>query len=232
MIVHRKAAERGNTRSGWLDGRHSFSFNRYYDPDWMGFRTLRVINDDIVQPSGGFGTHPHQDMEIVTWVLDGVVKHRDSTGSEGEIRPGEAQRMSAGTGIYHSEFNGSATDRVRLLQIWIEPAEAGMAPSYEQKEFPEQERRNRLRVIASQDGREDSVTIGQDAALYDGVLEAGVTVEHPIAAGRSAWVQVAKGKVAVNGLALEEGDGAALSGESSVRILAGEQSEVLVFDLK
>ena len=232
MIVHRKAAECGNTRSGWLDGRHSFSFNRYYDPDWMGFRTLRVINDDIVQPSGGFGTHPHQDMEIVTWVLDGVVKHRDSTGSEGEIRPGEAQRMSAGTGIYHSEFNGSATDRVRLLQIWIEPAEAGMAPSYEQKEFPEQERRNRLRVIASQDGREDSVTIGQDAALYDGVLEAGVTVEHPIAAGRSAWVQVAKGKVAVNGLALEEGDGAALSGESSVRILAGEQSEVLVFDLK
>jgi redox-sensitive bicupin YhaK (pirin superfamily) len=232
MIVHRKAAERGNTRSGWLDGRHSFSFNRYYDPDWMGFRTLRVINDDIVQPSGGFGTHPHQDMEIVTWVLDGVVKHRDSTGSEGEIRPGEAQRMSAGTGIYHSEFNGSATDRVRLLQIWIEPAEAGMTPSYEQKEFPEQERRNRLRVIASQDGREDSVTIGQDAALYDGVLEAGVTVEHPIAAGRSAWVQVAKGKVAVNGLALEEGDGAALSGESSVRILAGEQSEVLVFDLK
>jgi redox-sensitive bicupin YhaK (pirin superfamily) len=232
MIVHRKAAECGNTRSGWLDGRHSFSFNRYYDPDWMGFRTLRVINDDIVQPSGGFGTHPHQDMEIVTWVLDGVVKHRDSTGSEGEIRPGEAQRMSAGTGIYHSEFNGSATDRVRLLQIWIEPAEAGMTPSYEQKEFPEQERRNRLRVIASQDGREDSVTIGQDAALYDGVLEAGVTVEHPIAAGRSAWVQVAKGKVAVNGLALEEGDGAALSGESSVRILAGEQSEVLVFDLK
>jgi redox-sensitive bicupin YhaK (pirin superfamily) len=232
MIVHRKAAERGNTRLGWLDGRHSFSFNRYYDPDWMGFRTLRVINDDIVQPSGGFGTHPHQDMEIVTWVLDGVVKHRDSTGSEGEIRPGEAQRMSAGTGIYHSEFNGSATDRVRLLQIWIEPAEAGMTPSYEQKEFPEQERRNRLRVIASQDGREDSVTIGQDAALYDGVLEAGVTVEHPIAAGRSAWVQVAKGKVAVNGLALEEGDGAALSGESSVRILAGEQSEVLVFDLK
>jgi hypothetical protein len=232
MILHRKAAERGNTRLGWLNGRHSFSFNRYHDPEWMGFRTLRVINDDIVEPAGGFGTHPHQDMEIVTWVLDGVLKHRDSTGSEGEIRPGEAQRMSAGTGIYHSEFNASATERVRLLQIWIEPAEAGTTPSYEQKEFPEQERRNRLRVIASQDGREGSVVIGQDAAIYDGVLEAGVSVEHPVAAGRSAWVQVAKGKVTVNGLALEEGDGAAISEEADVRILATERSEVLVFDLR
>lgn len=232
MIVHRKASDRGNTRLGWLDGRHSFSFNRYYDPEWMGFRTLRVINDDIVEPSGGFGRHPHQDMEIVTWVLDGVLKHRDSTGAEGELRPGEAQRMSAGTGVYHSEFNASATERVRLLQIWIEPAEMGVSPSYEQKEFPETERLNRLRVIASQDGQEGSVVIGQDATIYDGVLESGVTVQHPVAAGRSAWVQVAKGKVAVNGLALQEGDGAAISEEADVRILAGEPSEILVFDLK
>lgn len=171
-------------------------------------------------------------MEIVTWVLDGVLKHRDSTGSEGEIRPGEAQRMSAGTGIYHSEFNASATEQVRLLQIWIEPTEMGTVPSYEQKEFPESERLNRLRVIASQDGREGSVTIGQDATIYDGVLEPGVTIEHPIAGGRSAWVQVAKGKVDVNGLTLEEGDGVAVSEESALRILAGGLSEVLIFDLK
>lgn len=232
MIVHRKASERGNTRLSWLNGRHTFSFNRYYDPEWMGFRTLRVINDDIVEPSGGFGRHPHQDMEIVTWVLDGVLKHRDSTGAEGELRLGDAQRMSAGTGVYHSEFNGSDTERVRLLQIWIEPAENGVAPSYEQKQFPEAGRLNRLRVIASQDGREGSVVIGQDAAIYDGVLEPGAAIEHPIAVGRSAWVQVAKGKVSVNGLALEEGDGAAISAETAVRIEATEPAEVLFFDLK
>lgn len=232
MIVHRKASERGSSRLSWLDSRHSFSFNRYHDPKWMGFRTLRVINDDVVEPSGGFGSHPHQDMEIVSWVLDGVLKHRDSTGSEGEIRPGEAQRMSAGTGIYHSEFNGSATDRVRFLQIWIEPAEQGVAPGYEQKMFPESERRNRLQAIASADGRDGSVTIGQDAVIYDGVLDSGASVEHPIEAGRSAWVQVAKGAVDVNGVALEEGDGAALSNEAAVRIHAGKPSEVLVFDLK
>jgi hypothetical protein len=232
MIVHRKASERGNSRTSWLNGRHSFSFNRYYDPKWMGFRTLRVINDDVIAPSGGFGTHPHQDMEIVTWVLDGVLKHRDSTGSEGEIRPGEAQRMSAGTGIYHSEFNGSSTASVRLLQIWVEPAKLGMAPGYEQKEFPEASRRNRLSVIASQDGRDGSVTIGQDAAIYDGLLDSGASVEHPLAAGRSAWVQVATGSVSVNGLTLEEGDGAALNDEAAVRIVAQKPSEVLVFDLQ
>lgn len=232
MIVHRKASERGNSRTSWLNGRHSFSFNRYYDPKWMGFRTLRVINDDIIAPSGGFGTHPHQDMEIVTWVLDGVLKHRDSTGSEGEVRPGEAQRMSAGTGIYHSEFNGSATEGLRLLQIWIEPAEQGMAPGYEQKEFPEAERRDRLRVIASQDGRDGSVTIGQDAIIYDGLLEPGATVDHQIEDGRSVWLQVAKGAISVNGLALDDGDGAAISEEAAVQILAVKPSEVLVFDLK
>jgi len=231
MIVHRKASERGNSRLNWLDGRHSFSFNQYYDPAWMGFRTLRVINDDRIAPKGGFGTHPHRDMEIVTWVLDGVLKHKDSTGSEGEIRPGDAQRMSAGTGIFHSEFNGSNTQPVRLLQIWIEPQEEGMAPDYEQKHFSESERLNRLRPIASQDGREGSVTIGQDAAIYDGVLEPGVTVEHPLKTGRSAWVQVARGAVQVNGLALEEGDGAAITKESAVRVVADGASEVLVFDL-
>ena len=216
----------------WLDSRHTFSFNRYYDPAWMGFHSLRVINDDVVAPSGGFGRHPHQDMEIVSWVLDGVLKHRDSTGSEGEIRPGEAQRMSAGTGIYHSEFNGSQTDPVRFLQIWVEPAEQGVTPGYEQKMFPEAERRNRLRAIASEDGRDGSVTIGQDAVIYDGVLDSGTSVEHRIEPGRSAWVQVAKGGVTVNGLALEEGDGAALSNEASARIQAEQPSEILVFDLK
>ena len=145
MIIHRKAAERGSMRLSWLDTRYTFSFNRYYDPAWMGFRSLRVINDDIIAPKGGFGTHPHRDMEIVTWVLDGVLRHQDSTGSEGEIRPGEAQRMSAGTGILHSEFNGSDTQPVRLLQIWIEPAKEGMEPGYEQMYFPESERLNRLR---------------------------------------------------------------------------------------
>jgi len=232
MIVHRPAAERGVTRASWLDSRHSFSFNRYYDPKWMGFQTLRVINDDDVAPAGGFGTHPHQDMEIVTWVLNGVLKHRDSTGSAGEIRPGEAQRMSAGTGIFHSEFNGSTTEPVRLLQIWIEPAELGVAPGYEQKQFPEDARRNRLSVIASADGRDGSVTIGQDAAIYDSLLDAGAAVEHPLAAGRSAWVQVATGAVSVNGLTLEQGDGAALSDETAVRIVAQKPSEILLFDLK
>ena len=231
MIVHRKASERGNTRLNWLDGRHTFSFNRYYDPAWMGFRTLRVINDDIVAPRGGFGMHPHRDMEIVTWVLDGVLKHRDSTGSEGEIRPGEAQRMSAGTGIFHSEFNGSDSERVHLLQIWIEPQEEGMEPGYEQKRFPEAERANRLRLIASQDGREGSVTIGQDAAIYDTVLSPGAKVEHQLKSGRAAWVQVAKGGVQVNGLALDEGDGAAITSESAVQVSATQPSEVLIFDL-
>ena len=232
MIIHRKASDRGNTRLNWLDGRHTFSFNRYYDPAWMGFRTLRVINDDIVAPKGGFGTHPHRDMEIVTWVLEGVLKHRDSTGSEGEIRPGEAQRMSAGTGILHSEFNGSDSRRVRLLQIWIEPAEEGLQPGYEQKPFAESERQNRLRVIASQDGRDGSVTINQDAAIYDALLSPGGSVEHPLDVGRAAWVQVARGAVELNGLALEEGDGAALTEESSVRVSATQPSEVLLFDLK
>ena len=231
MIVHRKAEERGNTRLNWLDGRHSFSFNRYYDPKWMGFKSLRVINDDVVSPGGGFGTHPHKDMEIVTWVLDGVLAHKDSTGSEGEIRPGDAQRMSAGTGIYHSEFNGSKTDPARLLQIWIEPAETGMTPGYEQKHFPEAERKNQLRLIASQDGRAGSVTIGQDAAIYDALLEPQVTVEHSIGAGRSAWIQVAKGAVEVNGLELGEGDGAAVTDESQVKIVARDKAEVLLFDL-
>jgi len=232
MIVHRKASERGNTRISWLDGRHTFSFNRYFDPEWMGFRTLRVINDDRIAPGGGFGTHPHRDMEIVTWVLDGVLKHRDSTGSEGEIRPGEAQRMSAGTGIMHSEFNGSSTEPLRLLQIWIEPAEEGMTPGYEQKQFPAEERTNKLRVIASPDGRDGSVTIGQDAVIYDTVLSPGASVEHPLKSGRAAWVQVARGAVTVNGLTLEEGDGAAITDETSVSIAAGKPSEVLVFDLR
>ena len=231
MITHRPAAERGQTRLRWLDGRHTFSFNRYYDPAWMGFRTLRVINDDRVAPAGGFGTHSHRDMEIVTWVLSGALRHQDSTGGQGLIRPGEAQRMSAGTGVAHSEFNASDAEPVHLLQIWIEPARLGVAPGYEQKAFPDDERRNRLRVIASPDGRSGSVTIGQDAVIYDALLDPAAEVELSLAPGRHAWVQVATGPVALNGLSLAEGDGAALSGESVLRVRAHEPAEVLFFDL-
>jgi hypothetical protein len=232
MLLHRQATERGRTQLRWLDGRHTFSFNRYYDPAWMGFRTLRVINDDRIAPAGGFPTHPHQDMEIVTWVLDGVVRHRDSTGAEGEIRPGEAQRMSAGTGIEHSEFNGSAEEPLRLLQIWIEPARAGLAPGYEQKYFAPEERQNRLRLIASPEGRDGSVVIVQDAAIYAALLDAGATVNHRLEPGRAAWIQIARGAATANGVRLVEGDGAAITDEALVQISGVEAAELLLFDLQ
>ncbi|MBI5083602.1 MAG: pirin family protein [Acidobacteria bacterium] len=231
MIVLRPAAERGMTRLGWLDSRHSFSFNQYYDPKHMNFRSLRVINDDVIAPGGRFGMHPHQDMEILTWVLEGAVAHRDSTGASGEIRPGDAQKMSAGSGILHSEANASSSETLRLLQIWIEPDRAGLPPEYSQAHFPEAQRRNALRLIGARDGRDGALLFHQDVDIYNALLDPGVTVSHSLAPGRHAWLQVARGSVTLSGIALSAGDGAALTGETAVAIRATEPSEVLLFDL-
>jgi redox-sensitive bicupin YhaK (pirin superfamily) len=197
----------------------------------MGFRTLRVINDDRVAPGGGFGTHGHRDMEIITYVLDGALEHRDSLGTGSIIRPGDGQRMSAGTGIRHSEFNHSRTESVHFLQIWIEPERAGLPPGYEQKSFPADEKRGRLRLVAGRDGREGAVTVHQDVDLFVTVLEPGESATHPLRRGRHAWVQVARGAVTVNGRPLAEGDGAAVSDEPGLVIAATAAAEVLVFDL-
>jgi redox-sensitive bicupin YhaK (pirin superfamily) len=231
MITIRPAAARGHADHGWLDSHHSFSFADYHDPKHMGFRSLRVINEDRVEAAQGFGTHPHRDMEIITYVLEGSLQHRDSMGTGSVIRPGDVQRMSAGTGVTHSEYNASKSDVVHLLQIWLLPAERGIAPSYEQKTFGPEEKRGRLRVVASSDGRDGSVTIHGDAVLHAGLFRTGEAAELPLAAGRHAWVQVARGKVRVNGRELEAGDGAALSEEASVRVEGIDDGEVLVFDL-
>jgi quercetin 2,3-dioxygenase len=231
MIRVRPAAERGASRISWLDSRHTFSFNRYYDPNYMGFRNLRVINDDTVAPGGKFGKHPHDNMEIITYVLDGAVEHEDSTGARGLIRPGDAQRMSAGTGIFHSEANASAEQPTHFYQIWIEPSDRNIPPGYDQKTFPPEERLNRLRLIAASDGRDGAITIHADADVYTGILDNGVEVQQPIGRGRAAWVQVAKGAVEVNGALLTAGDGASVEAEDSLSIKAEEHSEVIVFDL-
>jgi redox-sensitive bicupin YhaK (pirin superfamily) len=231
MIRIRQAAERGRFDHGWLDTRHTFSFGRYYDPRHMGFRSLRVINEDWVSPGTGFGAHPHEDMEIVTYVLEGGLEHRDSLGSGGIIRPGELQRMTAGTGIVHSEKNPSATDPVHLYQIWILPEREGLEPSYEQRAFPADGRRNRLRLVASADGRDGSLTIRQDASLYLAALDAGREVSHVLTTGRHAWLQVLRGTVELNGRRLAEGDGAGVSEEPVLSIRADGPSEVLLFDL-
>jgi redox-sensitive bicupin YhaK (pirin superfamily) len=231
MIRVRRASERGHFDHGWLDTYHSFSFSRYHDPRHMGFRALRVINEDRVAPGRGFGTHPHEDMEIVTYVLDGSLAHRDSLGTGSEIRPGELQRMTAGTGITHSEFNPSATEPVHLYQIWLEPEREGLEPSYEQREFPKHERKNRLRLVASPDGRDGSLTIRQDARLFLATLDGERSVTHPVAPGRHAWLQVLKGKIDINGRSLNAGDGAAVSEESELTIRSDATSEVLLFDL-
>lgn len=230
MLTIRPAAERGHTRIDWLDSWHTFSFGDYYDPRHVDFRALRVINEDFVAPGKGFGTHPHRDMEIVTYVLDGALEHRDSLGNGSVIRPGEIQRMSAGTGIRHSEFNQSRDETVHLLQIWIMPERGGIAPGYEQRPLPDGVRGG-LQVIASRDGRDGSVTIHQDAAIHAAQLGAGAAVEHALAAGRHAWVQVARGTVTANGQALRAGDGAAVSGERAVQLRADSDAEVLLFDL-
>ena len=231
MITLRRAAERGHADHGWLDTRHTFSFADYHDPAHMGFRALRVINEDRVQPSAGFPTHPHRDMEILSYVLEGGLEHRDSMGNGSVIRPGEVQRMSAGTGVLHSEFNVSGKDLVHFLQIWIVPDRRGTVPSYEQKVFPAGERRGRLRLVASPDGREGSVTLRQDTRVYTATFAEGEHARHELALGRHAWVQVARGAVTINGHRLDAGDGAALSGEGAVDIDGGEAAEILVFDL-
>ncbi len=231
MITVRGSGERGHFNFGWLDTHHTFSFADYFDPAHMGFGPLRVINEDIVAAGGGFPTHPHRDMEIITYLLDGELEHRDSMGTGSIIRPGEVQRMSAGTGVTHSEFNHSKTERVHLLQIWILPARGGLKPSYEQKAFPVEERRGKLRLVASPTGREGSVTVHQDVQLYSALLDGGQSVAHTLGDGRRAWLQVARGAVTLGGQALAAGDGAAVTGEQELAIAASEPAEVLLFDL-
>jgi quercetin 2,3-dioxygenase len=231
MLTIRPAKQRGHADHGWLDSYHTFSFSSYYDPAFMGFRGLRVINEDRVQPGQGFGTHPHRDMEILSYVLEGGLQHRDSLGSGSVIRPGDVQRMSAGTGILHSEFNASKQDPVHFLQIWIQPRQAGITPGYEQKHFSEEDRRGRLRLVAAPGGDDGSLQIHADVRVYAGLLASGQVVEHPLAAGRYAWVQVARGAVRVNGAELKAGDGAALSQEAQARIEGVDAAEILLFDL-
>lgn len=231
MIELRKAGERGRSHYDWLDSRHTFSFDHYYDPAHMGFGPLRVINDDTVVPGAGFPTHPHRDMEIVTYVLQGALEHRDSLGNGSVIRPGDVQRMTAGTGIRHSEFNASATDPVHFLQIWILPEAARLAPGYEQKTIPAEEKQGRLRLVASRDGRDGSVTVHQDVDLWATVLGEGDEVVHASAPNRLAWVHVARGAAELNGLALGAGDGAALD-EAEIRLVGrAADTEILLFDM-
>jgi redox-sensitive bicupin YhaK (pirin superfamily) len=231
MLTIRRADERGHANHGWLDSFHSFSFADYYDPAHMGFRNLRVINDDRIAGGGGFGTHPHRDMEIITYVLDGAVQHRDSMGNGSVIRPGDVQRMSAGTGVRHSEFNDSKSEELRLLQIWIIPEKQGIAPGYEQKMFEPSEKQGHLRLVASPTGENGSVTLHADAKLYAAILGPGDRVDHVVPEGRHAWVQVARGKVRVDGHELAEGDGAYTSSPGAIVLDRAEDAEVLVFDL-
>jgi quercetin 2,3-dioxygenase len=230
MLVKRNATDRGHASHGWLDTWHSFSFANYYDPKHMGFRSLRVINDDRIAAGMGFGTHPHEDMEIITYVLEGSLQHRDSLGTGSVIVPGEAQKMSAGTGIAHSEFNASPREPLHLLQIWIEPEKVGLKPEYEQKKFPLAEQ-DKLHLIASRDGRGNSVTIHADVDLHAGRLRKGARIDHVLKSGRHAWIQIASGSVAVNDVALRTGDGLAVSDEAQLKIAVNDDSELLLFDL-
>lgn len=230
-ILVRRAEERGYFNHGWLDTYHTFSFGDYFDPQQMGFRALRVINEDRVQAGEGFGTHPHRDMEILTYVLEGALEHKDSMGNGSIIRPGEVQRMSAGTGITHSEYNHSKTELVHLLQIWILPEKKGITPGYEQKKFETDEKRGRLRLIASRDGRDGSVSLHQDVCVYTGLLEAGQKAVYAIHPKRYAWMQVARGAMTLNGLALTQGDGAAASQETLLTLVGEKEADLLLFDL-
>ena len=231
MIKIRKAEKRGHFDFRWLNTFHTFSFGDYYDPSFMGFRSLRVINEDFVHPGRGFPTHGHRDMEIITYILAGALEHRDSMGNGSIIRPGDVQRMTAGTGVTHSEANPSREAAVHLLQIWILPARQGLEPGYEQKVFTEEQKRGRLCLIASEDGREDSVTIHQDASVYASVLSQDHEVVHQLKSGRHAWLQIARGAVVLNGEALNQGDGAAISAEEKLVLTGREDSEVMLFDL-
>jgi redox-sensitive bicupin YhaK (pirin superfamily) len=231
MITVRKSNDRGVGRHGWLTSHHTFSFANFYDQQHMGFRDLRVINEDTVAAGRGFGAHQHEDMEIISIVMEGALAHRDSTGGDGILRRGEVQRMSAGSGVTHSEFNGSQTEPVHFFQIWIMPERDGITPGYEQKLFPEEERRGRLRLLVSPEAEEGSLKIHQDARLYSSILDAGQSVEHTLAKGRGAWLQVATGTVTVNGTAVSAGDGVAIEEEPSITITATHPSELLLFDL-
>lgn len=231
MITVRRSRERGHFDHGWLNTFHTFSFDQYYDPRFMSFRTLRVINEDFVAPGRGFPTHGHRDMEIITYILQGALQHEDSMGNGSIIRPGDVQRMSAGTGVRHSEKNASKDELVHLLQIWILPDTLDLEPGYEQKAFSEEERRGQLRLIASTDGRDGSVTVRQDVNIYASILDAGQTVTTNMDQTRYGWIQVARGSVAVNGERGEQGDGLIAVGESSLEITGQDAAEVLLFDL-
>jgi redox-sensitive bicupin YhaK (pirin superfamily) len=231
MIQVRRAGERGHAQHGWLESFHTFSFAGYHDPQHMGFRDLRVINEDRVQPGRGFDTHSHRDMEIVSYVVSGALEHRDSLGNGSLIRPGDLQRMSAGSGVTHSEFNASDAELVHFLQIWVLPERQGIEPGYEQKHFPAAERSGRLRRVVSRDGREGSVRIHQDVTLFAGLLEPGDALNQPLDPGRYAWLQVVRGDLELNGARLGPGDGAALANETALSLKADAASEVLLFDL-
>jgi hypothetical protein len=231
MITLRRNDERGHTKLPWLDSRHTFSFGEYHDRRYMDFRDLRVINEDRVSPGKGFGTHSHRDMEIITYVLEGSVEHKDSTGNQTIIRPGDVQRMTAGTGISHSEYNPSKTEPVHFLQIWILPQQQNLAPSYEQRTFDLEKNRGRWILVAAKDGRDDAVTVHQDVALSVARLLAGQQASYRLKPGRHTWLQAARGSVTLNGAALNEGDGAAVSEEEILEVKAVEEAEVLLFDL-
>jgi redox-sensitive bicupin YhaK (pirin superfamily) len=232
MISIRKSTERGHFDHGWLNTYHTFSFDQYHDPRYMGFRSLRVINEDFVAPGRGFPTHGHRDMEIITYILEGALQHEDSMGNGSVIRPGDVQRMTAGTGVRHSEKNASDKERVHLLQIWILPNADSLTPGYEQKAFSEAERRGRLRLIASNDGRDDSVKLNQDVSLFAAILDAGEEVERAMDPVRYGWIQVARGAVTVNGEKAGQGDGVVVVAELSLKIEAEEPAEILLFDLQ
>ena len=231
MISVRRSNERGAVNMGWLDAKHSFSFGSYYDPAHMGFGPLRVINEDRVQPGQGFGMHGHQDMEIVTYIIDGALEHKDNMGNGSVIRRGEVQRMTAGTGVMHSEFNHSDEEQTHLLQIWILPEQDGLEPGYEEKAFSEDDKRNRLCLIASRDARDGSLKIHQDVDLYGTLIAAGVELRHTLGDGRQGWVQVVRGSVTVNGESLGTGDGASLSASGMLTFHAEEDTELLLFDM-
>ncbi len=231
MFTMRRAEERGHANYGWLNNYHTFSFGDYYDPRHVGFSHLRVINDDTVSPGGGFGTHGHKDMEIISYVLDGALEHKDSMGNGSVIRPGDVQRMSAGSGVTHSEFNASDSESVHFLQIWVLPEVDGLKPSYEQKAFSEDEKRGRLRLIGSRDGRDGSLVIHQDLDLYATLLSDGVRVSHKLAGGRKSWVQVAQGSAILNNEQLYPGDGVAIQGPATITITGSSEAELLLFDM-
>ena len=232
MITRRPSGDRGHADHGWLDTRHTFSFSRYYDPRFTGFRDLLVINEDRVQPSRGFGTHSHDNMEIVSYVLEGALEHRDSLGTGSIIRPGEVQRMTAGTGVTHSEFNPSPTELVHFLQIWILPETRNLAPSYEQRAFASTTLNDKLQLIGSKDARDGAVTIHQDVEVFAARLGKGASVAYPLRRGRFAWIQVVEGELDLNGATLATGDGAAVSDERELRVVANNAAHFLLFDLK